>query len=430
MFREKEPPTPKRIVELAVFSLGSEADLYRLSQHLSVSFGNPGWERFAGRRSIVFILDKGSLAGEIDYTLAVRLFEDGGGVVRLDLDFSKSALDMEQGLLWHRREFSQALTRFIEASLSSHDPEELRHSETADSTLFLTGITPERIAGELDFGFTHGTAIIKIGLLPDSGEKLSASGDIFMHQGVYYLKVDDEEAIREIERWVYREGAASWHRLSLRRWLERMEDVRHSGNTQDFARFLRRVNHFIIRERRFLSPRFLASRLSETSEFALLSEDFDPTSRRLTDIFSIREEDTVKATLSELKRLSFRQERLFAAWVVLVAVAGLFFSMLYLLFPGSWWLWIAGAGATLILPLAAYYLWGFIRSKKPIPDSKRSARIAELDQKCASISNLLAQIERDQGIPEDFRDEILTRQRRELARIEGLLRSESPEQKE
>ncbi len=305
MFREKEPPAPKRIVELAVFSLGSEADLYRLSHHLSASLGNPGWERFSGRRSVVFILDKGNLADEVEYTLTVRLFEDGGGFVRLDLDLSKSALDMDQGLLWHRREFSQALTRLIEASLSTHDPEGLRHCEGADSTLYLTGITPERIAGELDFGFTQGTTIIKIGLLPETGEKLSASGDIFMHQGVFYLKADDENAIREMERWVYREGAASWHRLSLRRWLERMEDVRHSsqGNTRDFARFLRRVNHFIIRERRFQSPRLAASRLAEISEFALLSEDFDPTSRRLTDIFSIREEDAVRATLSELKRL-------------------------------------------------------------------------------------------------------------------------------
>ncbi len=115
--------------------------------------------------------------------------------------------------------------------------------------------------------------------------------------------------------------------------------------------------------------------------------------------------------------------------MVLVAVAGLFFSMLYLLFPGSWWLWVAGAGATLILPLAAYYLWGFVRRIKPRKDPDRSKKLAELDQRCAGISTLLAQIERDQGIPEDFKDEILTRQRRELARVESLLRGESPEDK-
>lgn len=427
LFREKEPPTPKKIVELAVFSLASELDLYRISRHLAGVFGNPGWERYAGRRSLVFILDEGNLADEIPYSLTSRLFEDGGGFVRLELDLSKSTLDIDQGLLWHRREFSNTLSRFIETALCSDNPEELRHSMEADPILLRSGLTPERIAGELDFGFSHGSTIVKIGLLPDAGEKLSAAGDIFISQGVFYLKSDEEEALAEIERWVYREGSASWHRLSLRRWLERMDDVRNTSsfaNTTDFARFLRRVNHFILRERRFNSIKISFSRMEGSSEFELLVADFDPTSQRLTDVFSIKEEDTVASTLAELKRLSFRQERLFAAWVVLVATAGLFFSMLYLLFPGAWWFWLTGASATLILPLSAYYVWGLIKRKKEKPSKDNEVRISEFEKRIEDTQFIIAQIEQDQGIPQDIKDEILIRNRRELARTERLIKEE------
>jgi hypothetical protein len=161
-----------------------------------------------------------------------------------------------------------------------------------------------------------------------------------------------------------------------------------------------------------------------SSEFELLVADFDPTSQRLTDVFSIKEEDTVASTLAELRRLSFRQERLFAAWVVLVATAGLFFSMLYLLFPGAWWFWLTGATATLILPLSAYYIWGLIKRKKETPPRDNEGRISELENRLEDTQFLIAQIEQDQGIPQDIKDEILIRNRRELARTERLIKEE------
>lgn len=420
LFKEKETPTPDEILELAVFSLGSEADLYLISQHLSVGLGTPSWERFAGRRSLVFSLDEGSLAAQIPYKLTVRLFEDGGGFVRLDLDLSGHPFDVESGVLWRRREFSSALARFLEAALSTRDPEGLKHASGADEALARLGIVPERIAGELDFGFTQGSTLIKIGLLPKGGEKIASRPDAVVLDGVYYLESADEEALHEIERWSYREGASAWHRFSLRRWLERMDDVRASLNRDhlhDFARFLRRVNRFIIRERRFRASYLPVPYLEVGSEFALLAEDFDPTSRRLTELFSVRQEEAVDVALSELRRLSGKQERLFVAWVVLVAAAGVFLGVLQLFFPQASWLWMIGAGTLIVFPLGAYYLWAFLRRRS---DPKRAARLAELKRRQAMLSEAVSRLEGDQGVPDEFREELLTRTRRELARLERL----------
>ncbi len=420
LFKEKETPTPERILELAVFSLGSETDLYRISQHLSLAFGAPAWERFAGRRSLVFNLDEGSLAAQIPYRLSARLFEDGGGFVRLDLDLSGHAFDVEEGILWRRRELSSALARFLEAALSTRDPEGLKHASGADEALARLGIVPERIAGELDFGFTPGSTLIKIGVLPKGGEKIASGPDTVLLDGVYYVESNDEETLREIERWVYREGASAWHRLSLRRWLERMDDVRSSLNRshiKDFARFLRRVNRFVTRERRFTASHLPVPYLTVDSEFSLLTDDFDPTSRRLTELFSVRQEEAVDVALSELRRLSRKQEKLFVAWVVLVAVAGVFLGVLQLFFPQASWLWMIGAGALIIFPLGAYYLWAFLRRRS---DPKRAPRIAELKRRQAMLSEAVSRLEGDQGVPEEFREELLTRTRRELARLERL----------
>jgi len=424
LFKEKETPTPERILELAVFSLGSETDLYRISQHLSLAFGAPAWERFAGRRSLVFTLDGGSLAAQIPYKLTVRLFEDGGGFVRLDLDLSGHPFDVESGILWRRRELSSALARFLETALSTRDPEGLKHASGADEALARLGIVPERIAGELDFGFTQGSTLIKIGLLPKGGEKIASSPDAVLLDRVYYLESADEEALHEIERWSYREGASAWHRFSLRRWLERMDEVRASLNRahlQDFARFLRRVNRFIIRERRFKASYLPVPYLEVGSEFALLAEDFDPTSRRLTELFSVRQEEAVDVALSELRRLSRKQERLFVAWVVLVAAAGVFLGVLQLFFPQASWLWMIGAGTLIVFPLGAYYLWAFLRRRS---DPKRAARIAELKRRQAMLSEAVSRLEGDQGVPEEFQEELLTRTRRELARIERFMEEE------
>lgn len=420
LLKEKETPTPKRIVELAVFSLGSEADLYRISQHLSVGLGTPAWERFAGRRSLVFLLDEGSLAAQIPYKLTVRLFEDGGGFVKLDLDLSGHEFDVESGVLWRRRELSSALARFLETALSTRDPEGLKYASGADEALARLGIVPERIAGELDFGFTPGSTLIKIGVLPKGGEKIASGPDTVLLDGVYHLESEDEAALGEIERWSYREGASAWHRFSLRRWLERMDDVRASLNRahlRDFARFLRRVNRFIIRERRFEASHLPVPYLEVGSEFVLLAEDFDPTSRRLAELFSVRQEEAVDVALSELRRLSGKQERLFVAWVALVAAAGVFLGVLQLFFPQASWLWMIGAGTLIIFPLGAYYLWAFLRRRS---DPKRAARLAELKRRQEILSESVSRMEGDQGVPEEFREELLTRTRRELARIERL----------
>jgi len=422
LFGEKEAAVPKKMVELAVFSLGSEANLYRLSEHLGTVFGNPAWERFAGRRSLVFVLDEGELAAEIPYKLSVRLFEDGGGFVRLELDLAEHSFETDAGLLWHRRELSSALTRFLEAALSSRDPEALKHAPGAEAALARLGIVPERIAGELDFGFTPGSTLIKIGVLPDGGDTLAHGPEVVLKDRVFFVELEDGATLHELERWVYREGAAAWHRLSLRRWLERMDDVRTSlakTHTRDFARFLRRVNRFLMRERRFGSTRLPVGYLEQSSEFTLLAEDFDPTSRRLSEIFSARQEDAVDATLRELKRLSFKQERLFAAWVVLVAVAGLFIGVLQLLFPGASWLWMIGAGAMVLFPLGAYYLWAALRGK-PRPSPGREERLSALEERRLRLAELLSQLERDESVPQEFREELLTKIRRELARLERL----------
>jgi hypothetical protein len=427
IFKAKESPTPDKIVELAVFSLGSEADLYRMSQHLSVAFGAPAWERFGGRRTLVFTLDEGSLAAQIPYKLSAKLFEDGGGFVRLDLDLSGQAFDVDEGILWRRRELSSALARFLEAALSTRDPEGLKHSEGADESLARLGIVSERIAGELDFGFTPGSTLIKIGVLPKEGEKIISKPDTVLLDGVYHIELEDEEVLGEIERWTYREGASAWHRLSLRRWLERMDDVRSSLNRshiKDFARFLRRVNRFITRERRFNAFYLPVPYLVVESEFSLLTDDFDPTSRRLTELFSVRQEEAVDAALSELRRLSRKQERLFVAWVVLVAAAGVFLGVLQLFFPQASWLWMIGAGALIIFPVGAYYLWAFLRRRT---DSRRNARIVELNRRHAILAESLSRLEKDETVPDEFRDELLTRARRELARIERL-RSEEEAQ--
>lgn len=426
LFKAKEEPTPGRIVELAVFSLGSEFDLYRLSQHLATVFGTPSWERFGGRRSVLFGLDEGLLAEEVPYKFTARLFEDGGGFVRLDLDLSRHKFDLDVGPLWRRRELSSALARFLEAALSTRDPEGFKYAEGANASLLRLGIVPERIAGELDFGFSSGSVLVKVGVIPKEGIKLTGDPVVALLDGVFHMESDEEETLAEIERWAYREGAASWHRLSLRRWLERMDDVRDSAyaeHVKDFARFLRRVNHFIIRERKFFSSRLPAAMLEAGSEFSMLAADFDPTSRRLMELFSARQEDAVDATLSELKRLSARQERLFAAWLVLAVVGGLLLGCLYLLFPGAAWLWMIGAGAMIVFPLLTYYLWKFVRAK-PQPDPKRARRISELTRRTESLEGMLEQVERDKTIPDEFKEELLVLNRRELARIRRLANEE------
>lgn len=429
LFKPKEESTPARIYELAVFSLGSELDLYRLSKHLGTVFGTPSWERFAGRRSVVFGLDEGLLAEEVPYKFTARLFEDGGGFVRLDLDLSQHKFDLDVGPLWRRRELSSALTRFLEAALSTRDPEGLKYAQGTDASLPRLGIVPERIAGELDFGFCTGSILVKIGVIPKQGFRLASDPAVALLDGVFYMESDDAETLGEIERWAYREGAASWHRLSLRRWLERMDDVRdstHAGHVKDFARFLRRVNHFVIRERRFTSSRLPAAMLDAGSEFSMLAADFDPTSKRLMELFSVRQEDAVDATLSELKRLSGRQERLFAAWLVLAVVGGLLLGCLYLLFPGASWLWMIGAGAMIVFPLLTYYLWRFVRPKaKPHPG--RLKRVADLARQRESLENTLEQVERDKGIPDDYREELLTRTQREISRLKRLEQEEGRE---
>ncbi len=423
LFKEKEH-APERIAEIAVFSLGSEADLYRLSQYLSVAYGAPSWERFAGRRSLLFSLDEGSIAGEIPYKLTVHIFEDGGGFVKLDLDLSAHDFDVDEGILWRRRELSSALARFLETALSTRDPEGLKHAQGADESLARLGITPERIAGELDFGFTPGSTLIKVGSLPKGGDKIASNPDTVFADGVYYMESANDATLREIERWLYREGASAWHRLSLRRWLERMDDVRSSlqrSHIKDFARFLRRVNRFITRERRFKALRLPVPYLAVNSEFSMLAEDFDPTSRRLSELFSVRQEDAVETALSELRRLSRKQERLFVAWVVLVAVAGIFLGVLQLFFPQASWLWMIGAGALIVFPLGAYYLWAYLRPKS---DSKRDARVAEFKRRQAMLTDTLSRLEGDEGVPDEFRDELLTRFRRELARLQRLIGEE------
>ncbi|GEM_PF-2383430 len=428
IFKEKQTPTPDKIVEIAVFSLGSEADLYQLGKHLEHIFGNPAWERFSGRRSLLFNIDSGYLAEEIPYSLSVRLFEDGGGLVRLDVDLKAHSFDIDTGLLWHRRELSSALSRFLEAALATRNPEEFKYLQGAESVLADLGIVPERIGGELDFGFTTGSAVIKIGMLPEDAEKISRKPDMAVKDDFYYLKEDHEQLLNDIVRWVYREKAASWHRLSLRRWLERMDDVRSSfsnSHVKDFARFIRRVNRFILRERRFVSKYLPVEDFDFNSEFSLLAEDFDPTSRRLSDIFSARQEDAVSATLSELKRLSAKQERLFAAWVVLVAVAGLFLGVIYLFFPGAAWLWMLGAGAMLLLPVGAYYLWAAFR-RKAKPEPARSRRIKELERRQLMLSESLNNLKQDELVPDDIREEMLTRKGRELARLARLIDEEQP----
>lgn len=423
IFKEKEAPTPAKIVELAVFSLGSEADLYKLSQHLSVALGTSAWERFVRRRSLVFVLDEGKLAAEIPYKMTVRLFEDGGGVVKLDLDLSGKSFDIEEGVLWRRRELSAALTRFMEAALSTHDPEGIKHTPGAGAGLLRLGIVPERIAGELDFGFTPGSTVIKIGILPKKGEKLAGNPDLVSQDGILYLEKNDEDKIAELERWFYREGAAAWHRLSLRRWLERMDDVRSSASqvhAQDFARFLRRVNYFILRERRFRSAWLPVPYLEQSAEFTLLTADFDPTSRRLSDIFSARAEEVVTATVEELRRLSLKQEKLFAGWVVLIVVAAIFLG----LYPGATWQWIVGAAGMIVLSLGAYFLWGLIR-RRPGKDARTDVKLSELDRRRRDIEQVLSTLEGDEKVPDDFRDELVTRKRRELARLARLRAEES-----
>jgi hypothetical protein len=355
--------------------------------------------------------------------MTVRLFEDGGGLVRLDLDLSGKSFDIEEGVLWRRRELSAALARFMEAALSTHDPEGIKHTPGAGAGLLRLGIVPERIAGELDFGFTPGSTLIKIGILPKKGEKLTGNPDLISKDGVLYLEKNDSDKIAELERWFYREGAAAWHRLSLRRWLERMDDVRSSGSqvhAQDFARFLRRVNHFILRERRFRSAWLPVPYLEQSAEFALLTADFDPTSRRLSDIFSARAEEVVTKTVEELRRLSLKQERLFAGWVVLIVVAAIFLG----LYPGATWHWIVGAAGMIVLSLGAYFLWGIIR-RKPGKDARKDTKLSELDRRCRDIEQVLISLESDEKVPDDFREELVTRKRRELSRLARLHAEES-----
>lgn len=105
------------------------------------------------------------------------------------------------------------------------------------------------------------------------------------------------------------------------------------------------------------------------------------------------------------------------AWVALVAAAGVFLGVLQLLYPQASWLWMIGAGALIIFPLGAYYLWAFLRRRS---DPKRAARLAELKRRQEILSESVSRLEGDQGVPEEFREELLTRTRRELARIERL----------
>jgi len=432
IFKPKEKDTPEKIVEIAVFSLGSESDLYMLSGHLSAEFGNPAWERFAGRRSLLYILDDGLVAEEIPYKLTARLFEDGGGFVRLDLNLASHKFDLEQGILWHRREFSSALTRFLEAALATSDPESLKHTAGTDETLRQLGIEPERIAGELDFGFSPGSKLVKIGYIPKDGRMLKLSKQAVIRNGIFYISAGDKSTLSELERWCYREGASSWHLYSLRRWLERINEVRSSISKTlpgDFARFLRRVTRFILRERRFFSRLLDTSEIEPFSEFNLLASDFDSTSRRLSEIFSARQEEVVTKTLDALKKLSAKQEILFAAWVVLVGLAGLCFGILELITPGHPWLWIIGSSTLIVLPITAYLIW-FLAKRGFRKKGKNLDRHNELSMRMKVLEQSLQNLEDDDEVPEEFREELLTRRRREMNRLKSLLNAEDTQSEE
>lgn len=430
IFQPRETPTPGEIIELAVFSLGSEFDLFRLTAHLETVFGNPAWERFGRRRSVTFTLDEGKLAEEIPYILSVRLFEDGGGFVRLKLDLAHHNFDIDTGPLWHRRELSAALARFLEAALSTRNPEALKHSAGGGETLKRLGIVPECIAGELDFGFSEGTTIIKIGITPKKGVKLSSDPVIMLDKGVYHLRKESAGAISEIERWVYREGAATWHRLSLRRWLERMEDAANScgeGHVKDFSNFLRRVNHFILRERRFTSAYLPAAMLEAGSSFSMLAADFNITSSRLLEILAVRRQDRIEATIAELNRQSVRQERLFAVGFASLVLGAVSMGLLKLFFPGLSWLWFIVAGVAVLLPVAGFFLY---RTLSTGDEPRRKARVAELSERHLTLENLLDKIEHHQGVPDEFHDELKTRMHRELARVKRLQEEELEEERE
>ena len=425
IFNEKET-TPESIVEIAVFSLGSETDLFILSGHLGKVFGNPAWEYFASRRSLFFILDEGKVADEIPYKLTVRIFEDGGGFVRLYLDLSNHKFDLDKGILWYRREFSSALTRFLEAVLETADPEALKHAPGSDDALRRLGLEPERIGGELDFGFAPGSRLIKVGQVPKDGRILRLSNQVVLQDGVFFMKSADEEVLTELARWCYREGVSSWHLYSLRRWLERINESAGSvskGYTRDFARFLRRVNRFILRERRFFSGLLDISEIEPVSEFSLLARDFDPTSKRLSELFSSRQEEVVTAALEAMEKLSVKQERLFAAWVVLLGAAGLFFGILELLSPGHPWLWIVGSSILIVLPLTAYLLWARL-SRRPVRSIGDEVKLVELERRVAVTQDSISLLERSEKVPDQMREELLVRRRRELRRLERLLEDE------
>ncbi|MBN2380781.1 hypothetical protein JXM67_13360 [candidate division WOR-3 bacterium] len=420
IFKPKETASPERIVEFAVFSLGSEADLYALSTRLVQSLGTPAWERFAGRRSLEFVLDEGQVADQIPYRLTARLFEDGTGFVRLDLNLLNHKLDLEAGILWRRREFSSALTRFLEAVLGTNDPEKIRHAPGSDEGLRRSGIQPERIGVRLDFGFSKGSILIKIGPPPKDDGILRLSKEVSYKDGVFFLKSADETLLRELDRWCFREEASSWFFKSLRRWLEIIDDsCINKSAIFGFSRFLRKVNRFILRERRFISKRLDTTQLEHYSEFAALASNFDITSRRLSEILLIRKEEATTNTLDALEKLSARKERLFAALVVLVGFAGLLFGALMLIFPAKPWLWTVGACGLVTLPSLAYLLWTRFRS---MPKKRREPHdlLQEFEKRESMLTESISQLEGDEGVPERFREELLDRYRSEKVRLEHM----------
>lgn len=77
----------------------------------------------------------------------------------------------------------------------------------------------------------------------------------------------------------------------------------------------------------------------------------------------------------------------------------------------------------IVFPLLTYYLWKFVRAK-PQPDPKRARRISELTRRTESLEGMLEQVERDKTIPDEFKEELLVLNRRELARIRRLANEE------
>ncbi|MBD3285153.1 hypothetical protein GF359_02075 [candidate division WOR-3 bacterium] len=423
IFKPREKDTPEKIIEIAVFSLGSAIDLYVLSAHLAEGFGTPAWERFAGRRSLVFILDEGEVASEIPYKLTARLFEEGGGYVKLELDLHSHKFDVDSGILWHRREFSSILTRFLQTALRTDDLEALRSVTESRDILRQLGIEPERLGGELNFGFDKGSILIKVGPVPDAegiiklGEK-AAFGD-----GIIYLESGDTGSIPLLERWCYREGASSWHLSSLGLGLEYLNQVRSNVSTSmcyQFARFLRRINRFILKERRFPLRPIDMTKIESSSEFNNLVSDFDSTSRRLSELLLARREGISSRDLYALRRLITGQGLLAAALVLLVGFAGLFFGLSQLILHGLTWPWIAGLSALLILPGAAYLIWVFVRRGK-LKRREESDGLKEINDRLKILADYVESLEADENVPEDFREELVAIRCREINRLKYLV---------